>query len=505
MSQLVLFFAFIGEFLTTSKVLLFYDQVEYLRIVSTHSFWQVFPLGHFPIHPIFLAIFWITSRLIEPNATALLFGIISGILMYKISKVVFKDKKYWLACFIFLIFPGVWLINTNLMTESMLLAFYLVSIYAFLKRKSLLFFLAVFAMLGVHIDAIYWIPTIFLLPFIFKKEVNFKRSELLKFIKLGTIATLVSIAFYAFIYIVIRKDFNGSGEQLLAYGSFGFLRMLRNTWYSFINNFGSLTLFVIVFLLIKYLKSRSQWIAWIIFGLTIFAGGSFWAGDLMMRRIVFAGVILSLALFKYLKGKTILVISYSIPIMIANAALYYQNTETTPLSLMQKNIDQLPKGQVLIQSNYYAPFTKYDGKILWMGRDDFSQLDDDLNNGYRVFLTGESVTAPYLLVVGNNYHITSFDRIGESDAKGFFKKYKVDLFGGNFELKEPIEKKVSPMAGEPVVFYNEGFWGRLSRHRINYGDIGVWLWAIATNHRDSTGWTYKDVNGAWVYPGIKVK
>lgn len=505
MPQLILIIAFLAEYLATPKALLFYDQIEYLKIVSTHSFWQVFSLGHFPIHPIFLAIFWITSRLVQPNATALLFGIASGILMYKISKIIFKDKNYWLACIVFLIFPGVWLVNTNLMTESALLAFYLLSVYALLKKRGLLFALSVFVMLGVHVEAIYWIPTIFLLPFIFKKETSFKKGEILKFLKLGAVAALASIAFYGFIYLFIRKDFAGSGEQLLAYSSFGILRMVRNTWYSVINNFGFLTPFIAAFLLLRHLKLKSEWIAWVLFGLAIFIGGSFWAGDLMMRRIAFAGVIISLALFKYLKGKTIFVILYLIPILLMNALLYSQNTDGTPLSVMQNAIDQFPKGQVLIQSNYYAPFTKYDGKILWMGRDDFDQLDNYLNQGYRVFITKESVTAPYLLIVGNNYHITSFDRVGESDASVFFKKYKADLIAGGYEIRLPAGVEFSPEAGKPVVFYSQGFWGKISRRRINYGDIGVWLWAIAVNHRDSTGWTYKDANGAWVYPGIKVE
>lgn len=257
MPQIILLFIFIIGFLTTPSTLLFYDEIEYLNIVSTHSFLQVFSLGHFPVHPIFLAIFWITSKVIQPNATALLFGIISGILMYKISKIILKDKNYWLASIVFLVFPGVWLVNTNLMTESMLLTFYLLAIYAFLREKRYLFFLGVLAMFGIHVDALYWIPTIFLIPFIFKKEVKLKKGEYLKFIKLGVTATLVSAIFYVLIYTFVRKDFGGSAEQLLAYESFGFLRMLRNTWYSFINNFGSLMPFVVATLLIKYTKSRA--------------------------------------------------------------------------------------------------------------------------------------------------------------------------------------------------------------------------------------------------------
>jgi 3-hydroxymyristoyl/3-hydroxydecanoyl-(acyl carrier protein) dehydratase len=89
MQQIILIFIFIAEFFTSPKNVLFYDQPEYLRIVSTHPFWQVFSLGHFPIHPIFLGILWITTKFISGNQTALLFGVISVIFVFKISKLLF--------------------------------------------------------------------------------------------------------------------------------------------------------------------------------------------------------------------------------------------------------------------------------------------------------------------------------------------------------------------------------------------------------------------------------
>lgn len=230
-----------------------------------------------------------------------------------------------------------------------------------------------------------------------------------------------------------------------------------------------------------------------------------------MRRIVFAGVIIALYLYKELKNKSFLVVIYLLPIIIFNGFLYYRENPNMPLQAMQKEIDELPPGQVLVQSHYYRPFTHYNGTILWIGNDDLSKIDGYLSNGHRVFMTKESVTAPYLLVVGNNYHITSLNRVGESESKVLFKKYVVNLYADSLEFKLPVKTQSSSEAGEPIIFYasdtnsGNGFWGRLSRRRIDYGDVGVWLWAIIANHHDSTGWTYKDVSGAWVYPGIKVK
>jgi len=498
MPQIILFLIFLAEYLTTPKTLLFYDQIEYLTIVSTHNFWQVLSLGHFPIHPAFLAIFWITSRIFLPNITALVFGIASGILMYQVSKIIFKKGNFWLATLIFLLFPGVWLVNTNLMVHSVLLTFYLLSILLLLRKKTVLFFLTIFLMAMTHFDAAYWAPTVLIFPIIFKKETSFRSKDVLKFAALIASALLASAFSYIFIYIFIRKDYGGSMEQLLAYSSFGILRILRNIWYGFINSFGSLMPFLLAFLIAKNTRIKLEWAALIFFGIAVSLGGAYWQGDLMQRRIVFAGVFIALITYRYLKNKSFWIILYLAPIILANGILYYRDNPGMALAAMQKHIDGLPKSQVLVQSHYYQPFTKYDGVVLWIGNDDLGQIDKYLDSGIRVFITKESVTAPYLLVVGNNYHITSVGKAGNSESRFLFKKYVFEPYGNNLELKLFKGSEISIQAGEPVVSYDQSFFGRLARRRIDYGDVGSWIWALLTGHRDPIGWSYKDARGIWL-------
>lgn len=505
MHLIVFAIVLIAEFLTTPKILLFYDQIEYLKIVSTHSFFQVFSLGHFPIHPFFLSFFWITSRITLPNYTAFFFGVISAILIYKISGKIFRGQKYfWIPALIFLLFPGVWIINTNLMIQSVLLTFYLAAIYCFLNNKKVFFLISVFLMMGIHVDAIYWIPTIFLFPHIFGKELNIKKKYFLKYLKITFLAVMLSALLYACIYFLIRKDFGGSMEQILTYGSFGILRIVRNIWVGFINSFGSITPIIFLYLLIRNNRKWTSWIVWIIFAVCIAVGGAYWEGDLMMRRIVFAGVILSLALFKYLGKKSVYILLFLLPMTALNALLYCKNLQDMPLTSMQKKIDDLPKNEVLITSHYYYPFIKYDGDILWFETGGLEKIENSFKEGKRIFMTKESITAPYLLIVGNNYHITSLNKVGNSESRTIFEKYKIDLLGDSFEIKQNPENFISPDAGEPVVFYGNNFWQRLSKMRINYGDIGIWIWSVVSGHKDAASWIYKDVTGAWVWPEIGI-
>lgn len=466
---------------------LFYDIPEYLQIVTSHSFWQVFSLGHFPIHTVFMDILWVLIRFFPVNLIAMVFGAVSIFIFYKICKLIFKKGPFWLGAAIFALFPAVWLINTNLMVESMTLTFYLAGIYFFLSGKKAGFFISLFLMIGTHLESIFWIPTIFLFPYIF--AVKFKKAEVARFIKLAGFSVISSVVFYVCIYYFSGRAIGGAGEQLLTYFSSGVFRMIRNIWLSFIRDFGSLTPFVLVILLFKKVKTKSAWIAWLIFlAITCFIGAN-WQGDFMGRRIIFAAVLLALAFYKYLGRKTFFMILYLLPIVIANVILYSKGSPFTQANL--------PKGQVLIQTHYVAPFTKYEGTILWIGGDDLGKIDNYLKSGKRVFLAKEAVTAPYMLLVGNNYHITSLSRVGKSESRFLFQKYAVDRYGDSLELKMFKGAKVSGEASKPIIFFDQSFWGRLARRRIDYGDIGSWIWALVINHRDPTGWTYKDVRGIW--------
>lgn len=496
--QFVIFaIIFVAEFLTTPKALLFYDQIEYFRIVSTHNLWQVMPLGHFPIHPVFLAIFWITSRLVLPNLTAFIFGVMSGVLMYQISKIIFKKGNFWLAAVIFSLMPAVWLINTNLMVQSVSLTFYLLSIYFFLRKRKIGFILSLFLLMGVHIESITWIPTIFLIPLIF--EIKFGKKEFIKYLIYTIWGVIASIIFYVCIYYFGHLNFSGSNEQLITYFSSGIFRMIRNIWLSFTRGFGSLTPFVTFWLLTKNVKTKKVLLAWVGFFTILFLVGANWQGDFMVRRMIFGAVIIALAIYKYIGKYSVYFVLYLVSIVIANGILYYRENPNMALAAMQKRIDVLPKGQVLLQSHYYKPFTGYDGTILWIGNDDLGQIDKYLNADKKVFITKESVTAPYLLVVGNNYHITSVGKVGESESRFLFKKYIVEPYGGNLELKLFKGSQVSVQAGEPIVAYDKSFFGRLARPRIDYGDIGSWVWVIITNHHDPVGWAYKDARGICTY------
>jgi hypothetical protein len=472
----------ISNFYQILSTPLFYDIPEYLQIVGNHSFWEVFSMGHFPIHPVFLGILWILTRVLPVNAIAILFGAISIFIFYRISKIIFKKGSLIIPTIVFALFPAVWLINTNLMVESVALTFYLAAVYFLLTKRKVLFFISLFLMIGIHLQSIVWIFSIFIFPYIL--SIKFKRKEVFAFIRIAVISIVVSAIFYAALYYFSGRTIGGTTEQLSTYFSSGVLRMIRNSWLSFIRNFGTFIPFILLFVFVKNVKSKVERTSWFLFFGLVGVIGANWQGDFMGRRIIFAGVLIALLIYKYLGKKTIFVILYLLPIVIANVLLYSKgNPFTLPI---------LPSGQVLVETHYLKPFTKYDGIILWIGDEDLGKIDGYLKNGKRVFLTKQAVTAPYRLLVGNNYHITSLGKVGESESRFLFQKYVVEPYVDVYEIKLFKGGVVSSSAGEPVIFYGNGFRSILARRRIDYGDIGSWIWMIVTNKKDSAGWTYKD-------------
>ncbi len=542
-------------FLTTPRILLFYDAPEFVRIISENGFCQSLGLGHQPIHPFFIAVLWLISRLLRffggisweysANLSAFVFGIVSIFLFFQLSKFFLKEKGRYLALLIFCLFPAVWIINTNLMVESLLLTFFLLSSLLFLrflekpkKLNALLYILSVVAMFGVHIQAIFWLPALFAFPFLLRQRPEqSKRKNLLFLLSLSLFSLLLSILLYALIFafsgqnVVLKLRelfFARLGEHFDFFSIDGIFRMLRNFLFSLLRGFGSLT--PIIVLVIAFLKRKEKFFLFgcLLFIISLFILGAVWTGDFMMRRTVFAGVLFALLIVQRFSKKAVFLLLYLLPIALANGLLYVSTRADMPLVLMHRLEKGLPPGNVLIQTHYHQPFTFYDGRIFWVGQDNFQVIEDFLAENKKVFIDFQAVLAPYMLYVGNNLHITSLARFGVSETKELFKDYIFDLAviespgkrifvyslkkrGEDFEERLVFNKEKALannsalMAGraEPgsaVLFYSKNFFQRIRRERIDYGDLLTWIWVIVSAKHEPIAWTYADADGVYLFP-----
>ena len=542
-------------FVTTPKLLLFFDAPEYASIVTSNSFLQSLTEGHPPIKPVFMGILWILISAIRltvqvsypyaANLAAFGMGIIAIALFYHVCSLAsLSQRNRFIAVFIYALFPAVWITSTNLMVESVLLPAYLFSevcvmtyIYKGIKWWIFWYTVSIVLILGIHIEALIWIPTMFALP-ILCTGFNTKLSRTRIFQLM--IATSAGIVISLIFYITI---FSSTGKPVLQEISFQFfgrvsdhyfiseplraiLLAARNTYLTTYHGFGGAVLIVIILLTILYLKHYRRYII-LSFFIPLFLSGGVWTGDFMVRRVIFATVFFSLLIVRHLKSKAILIVLYLLPISMSNAILYFSEKPDMPISLMQISYRNLPIQSMLIQTHYLRPFSSFGQELFLVGVDDFEKLGKNINEGKNVLMDAQAITAPYRLLTGNNYHITSLYRTGISESQLLFKTYQFDLFdikdakNGIFTYavsnkNESFDKRIErnrlftkgdtavaigkAEPGSAVFFYRKSIFGHVLRNRIDYGDILTWGLFVLTGNWDPMGWTYADKSGVFTFP-----
>lgn len=544
---------FLALFLTTSKYLLFYDSPEFFKVISTHTFFASLGLGHPPIRPIFMGIFWLSTHLsaylfkIGPeysaNLSAFIFGIISILLFLKLSRFFLSESSSFLATLIFSFFPVVWILNTNLTVESLALTLFILTAILFMKAflhptypKLFLYAAGVFLLVGVHIMTVFWLISFLALPLLLSDATKKEKSAFIRLFLTTLVAAPLSFLFYSTLFrgvsseaSLVATGFHGLALQACCSDSILriFLLRSRNLSFKLLRGFGALIPFLLLYLVIKKRKDYRFLLGALIFFLSTIFLGSIWEGDFMIKRIAFVAVILALVLIKCFPKRGALLIIYLLPIFLFNSLLYLNTRNDMPLVVMKKAESLLPQGGVLVQTHYVRPFTyEYNGFKLWVGEDDLGRINDFLKTK-KVFLDAQAVFAPYLLYVGNNFHITSLGKFGQSETQQIFPEYSFDLAevvnpserifiyelkkdAGNFETRLEynrrfVDKNTSLVLGtakpgSPVYIYSKNFFQRIHRERIDYGDLLTWLWVVLSGRHEPMAWTYADKDGFFVYP-----
>lgn len=540
-------------FLTTPTKLLFYDAPEYAEIVSGHSLLSSIPMGHWPIHPGFIFILWIVSRFfrIFPgvnveyslNLSALFFGFLSLVLVIFLSRKFLSPKKAYIATLIYFLFPSVWLISTNLLVEPVLFFVYLLALAAgifYLSRPGIsaasVYIFSSALLVLVHIQGLFWIPALFTLFLLHAREKKITHTIWLKLCLISVGGIFLAMIGYGSVFY-----FNGSpvissvmtlipvgGERLLQWsGIFSLLRYSRNMIFGFSRGFGTVSLLLLGLLFIRLLKNKRSFFMMLPFAFSLLACGYLWSGDFMPRRLVFASIILSILFVRYFRKIWLVLIPYLFVMVIFHESLYVKNRNDMPIPLMQEQERMLVPDGVLMQTHYVRPFTVYPGQVLFSAGFTPSDVTRYLSEGKTVYFESQAVTAPYYFYTGNTLHVTSAGKIGNSDLLPVIKQNVYDLVSVInaekrifvYKLKDHADaydkrvietKKLADahtdiiigkaVSGSAVVLYSEFLPDRLSRERIDYGDVFSWGWSVFTDVSDPLVWTYADKSGVFMIP-----
>lgn len=186
--QLVVVFLLflISRFLFLTKFPHFYDSPEYLRLSQENSLSSALTKSHESIHPIYIFFIQISSRLynfmnfkdfITPvSFVSAFFGFLTLICFYFLIKRLFNKQTAFLSLIPLTFFPHLWLIQTNIMHESVdhfLLIVSLLFFDIFLTNKKLInIFISFLFLLLAFVNFsgnLIWAP-IFIGLYIFRKN-----------------------------------------------------------------------------------------------------------------------------------------------------------------------------------------------------------------------------------------------------------------------------------------------------------------------------------------------
>ena len=381
---LVIFLFIISRFCFLANYPHFYDSPEYLRESLSRNFFVSLSSSHEVIHPVWLfltqAFQKITpqSNVWEISLISAVFGLVGFLAFYFLIKRNFDEKTAIFASIPLIFFPHLWLIQTNVLHESLDSGLFLLSLLFFdffLTNKkfpwfvlSVLFLsLAIFDFVGLFL----WTP-VFLGWAIFKSKKqnwyqNFGWS--LGIIVASFLITITGL--YGLLSLSQMMDPTLRLKSLLlGYGGGGIfsgwnilniLRMLRNDGlilfygYSLATILGLMTTGV-------YLLKQKRWLL-IIFLLTFFLPfiitGKFWYGGLFGRYSVLIAYPLALLLalmpWRKIYGIMILILFLSfLPTFIA-----YQKTPIPQIEASLIDEIDLQKEDLLILSDYQRPQLAY--------------------------------------------------------------------------------------------------------------------------------------------------
>ena len=446
---------FISRFFFLADYPHFYDSPEYFRESISGSFFQSLISSHEAVHPVWLFLTQMFQKITPANnvweisLVSAIFGLFSFLIFYFLVKRLFSEKIALLSLVPLIFFPHLWLIQTNVLHESLDSCLFLLGLLffvIFLENKKVGFFfsaliflsLAIFDFLGILI----WSPVLIGLAVLKTKEKVFKNIVWGVFIIIIS-STLAVFGLYKILSVVLPEPLErlrllifdyGGGGIFTDWNFLGILRMLRNDFLILFNGY-SLVAILGGFLGILYLLKQKKYRVFI-FILSFIAPfiltGKFWYGGLFGRYSILVAypLALLLALFPFRKiyGVLMFILFFSfLPTFIA-----YQKT---PISEIQRGLIKqinLDEDDLLILSDYQRPQLPYSNAIFINGDKKNQEILENniekrLLGDKKIFISQQAVDFPYWQYDGQQIHVISKGSKGKAQLKKFLEDKKLIL------------------------------------------------------------------------------
>lgn len=543
---IILILLFLSRVFFLSPLPIYFDSPEYVRLIENPSLLQGLTLGHEPIHPGYILPSWLLfhmlkgiSALYAAEVTSAVFSTLGIFVFYKIVQVLFDKKIAIRSLIIASLLPVFYLAGINVLTDTTYIFFFLLSFFAFLKflkEKNKKWLLIGIISLGysvfTHTQVLIWTPVFFGLLVASRNP----KETLKEIITLLFAGTAVGILFLLFL-LTLTGDSIIQGLTLLFRHGADFIlsgnllhmtgQALRNFFITMLRDNSTLVIIAAVIGFIILWRSRKTkygkrnlavCILWLLPALLT---SQYWHIGLFGRVSVMASFPIAI-LASQIKSKTIfklLVLSLlftSIPLIVSNRNASIQGK-------LAKLYNSIPPKSLLISSNLIRPQATFTGEKYFINEPNQDiqfieeKIDNALKNNRGVYVDSQALYNPYYSYDGNNLHILSLGSIGKSEIVPIFKKYKIRIVrvidvnnriflyqvnpqGKNLNIKKTrtISGKAKP--GKEIFLYSNNLSKRINPNRIDYMDIGMWMWVLLSGRNEPVLWTVTDKTGTYQIP-----
>ena len=435
----------------------FYDSPEYLRESLSRNFFISLSSSHEVVHPVWLFLTQIFQRInSQPTSWELslisaIFGLISMVAFYLLVKRLFNEKTAIFSSIPLIFFPHLWLIQTNILHESLDLGLFLLGLLFFdffLKKRKLYWWgltvlflsLAILDFVGIFL----WSVAFLGLAILRSKKNTWKKS-----IAWGSLTIFLSLILSfvcLFLLLLLTKTIEPISRLKIIFFGFGttgifsgwglidILRMLRNNLYVLFYGYSIAAILGLIFTSV-YLFQKKRWPLFIFlfsFFIPFLITGKFWHFGPFGRLAVLITypLALFLALMPWRKIYWIL-----IAIIFLTFCPTFWVYQKTPIPQIQASlIDEIKTKEkdILVLSDYQRPQLSYNNALYVNSKEEIQKMvegkiNEKLSTGGRVFISQQAIDFPYWQYDGQQIHIISKGNKNKAQLKEFLKDKKLNL------------------------------------------------------------------------------
>ena len=443
----------------------YYDSFEYARVAETinfSNFTQTITSSHQPIHTfyfltilIFKQIFFFLSAEKVLVLISLVFGYLTVVFFFLFVKEYLDDKKAFFASLLLLLFPYFFIANTNILYESELLFFQIISLYFFftgLKKENIrrVLLAGIFWSISISIftGSLIIFPVFAALYLKIKKKLSFLSLALILIPALLTplfldILIFKSPAIIASKYQLHFSDLVSTGGGLFVFG----YRILRNIVLESSTILSPAGIIVLAIIIVIYsLTTHYSLLTTLLWFLPPLFLMQFWHAGLFGRLAIFlvfpASLFLAENLIKKWQKISLLLVLFLflIPKLFAQIQgppiyKYYELVKDVPnIAILTSDANRF-----LYQKNQLPIFVFSPGNDLAEAE---KFINENLDQGKTVLIDSAGLNYPYFQFDGDFYHLLSRHPKSPPHCQPLLEKFNLEPFKTDSKNKEIYFEKI---------------------------------------------------------------